>query len=292
MPKLRARTAPFYGRGTGLQFRLNEATGGVRVTDGISDSVSVVLQYLMERWSIREDTGAKVNHIAEAIFHILLTRPTEHDTLPEFGSFIYNILFEPNSIEFQLAVSHWMKNSTIRWEKRARIPEEDAIAFQFNGPHVDQGRLPMLARVEFILEQIQGNLVAPFVTPRQARLQEYRSGELDRSGHDYESRYFGSRRHERAGITFNRFPRIQKLLPADDDQWYTVKPADTWLLISWNLYGDIRYWSYLARMYVTDAAEAGMTRHSIDPSSIPETGTLLRVPSKTRMAMEISTLRN
>ena len=91
------KSLPFMGSGIGFPFRLSSSTGGVVVTQGTTDSISVALQYLQDNWTIREDAAPSTNHIAEAIGHILLTRPTEHDTLPEFGSRLFFILFEPDT---------------------------------------------------------------------------------------------------------------------------------------------------------------------------------------------------
>jgi len=286
------RTYPIYGRGTAFPFRANPATGGVQVTEGLRDPRSVSLQYLNESWTIRENTDFPANHIAEAIAHILLTHQGEHDTLPEFGSRIQEILFEPNSSETWPVLKHFFFESTIRWEKRARFPENGGMEFKPSGYGIDQGQLPALAYVEFILAQIVGNLVAPFVEPRQARAQEYPVAAVDASRHDYQSRYFNIRQSEYQGITHDRFRRSTYLPPNYDDKFYEINHGDTWLLISWKLYGDIRYWPYLAQMWVQDAAEAGMSRHNADPSEEPPVGTLIRVPSQARLLTEVATLRN
>lgn len=117
------RTYPFFGQGIGFPFRLDPAGGGVVVSSGNDDNISVALQYINERWTIREDASEAVNHIAESIAHILLTRPMEHDTLPPFGSELFVMVFEPNDDFFRLEAEHHFKFSTIRWEKRARIPD-------------------------------------------------------------------------------------------------------------------------------------------------------------------------
>ena len=285
------RTIPFFGEGVAFPFRIN-SKGGVQTTKGNADNTSVPLQYFNERWTIREDPAPKANHIAEGIAHILLTRRTEHDTLPEFGSDLFFMVFEPNTREFQLQAAHYLRFSTIRWEKRARIPEEQSIAFYFEGRTIDQGRLPMIARVEFITQQVEGNLVAPFVTPRQARLQEYQSNDFDSSGHDYESRYYGATVVERDGIRFNRFRKRKYYSMQQDDEFYKVQYGDTWLLISHAQYGDIRYWPVLAEMYIQDLAADGATRSIMDPCPDPEPGQYIRIPSRTRVFMELSTLHN
>jgi phage baseplate assembly protein W len=112
---------PFLGRGLAFPFRVDPITGGAAITDGITDSASVALQYIQERWSIRENIDYVANHIAEAIAHILLTVPGEHDTLPEFGSRMLSIVFEPNSQEFRMTAKVYFETATARWEKRAKV---------------------------------------------------------------------------------------------------------------------------------------------------------------------------
>ena len=120
------RSFPFFGKGVSFPFRLNPK-GGVLVTEGNTDNLSVALSYLYEKWTIREKLQPFANHIAESIMHILLTVPEEHETLPEFGSYIFKILFEPNAYNFKLACSRYFVNSTRRWEKRARVRNEQSV---------------------------------------------------------------------------------------------------------------------------------------------------------------------
>jgi len=275
------RILPFFGRGVAFPFRIDDDTGGVVITDGNTDNVSVALQYLNERWTIREVTNENVNHIAESIAHILLTRPLEHDTLPEFGSNIFTILFEPNTEEFRLAADHYFNHSTERWEKRAKIPENVGTTWYFEGQLADQGILPLVCRVEFIIQQAEGNLVAPFVTPRQARAQEYPLGSVDRGGHDYTSRYYGQRVITRDGQDYIRLRAPRYLTQQADDIFYKVKPKDTWLLISWEVYGDIRYWNQCALCYAYDQAAVNADRSYMDTTGDPPVGETIRLPSKT-----------
>lgn len=278
-----ARYLPFYGRGIGFPFRINDATGGVVVTEGNADDVSVALQYLNEKWTIREEPDQEVNHIAESVAHILLTRRLEHDTLPEFGSDVFTILFEPNSQEFRLAAAHYFSFSTARWEKRARIPEIGGTQWFFDGQWADQGRLPLACRVNFIVQQVPGNLVAPFVTAREARAQEYPLGRIDRGGHDFASRYFGQTVYTRNGEDYVRLRTPSLMAERNDDFFYKVRPGDTWLLISWELYGDIRFWHHAALCYSYDLAKDGADRSYMDTTGDPPIGETIRLPSKARV---------
>lgn len=291
-----------YGRGIGFPFRLNPSTGGIIATSGNTDATSVALEYLQDSWSIRETVSPNVNHIAESIAHILLTRPGEHDTLPEFGSNLFVILFEPNTYEFRKLAETYFKFSTIRWEKRARIPENFEVAggdgfdanrygrfsgvrWSITGEQVDRGIMPVWVTVDFVTGQVPGNLVIPFVTDRVARSQEYAPGTFDAAGHDYVSRYRGNPGSVRDGIPYTRIMPYRRLEYASDDSYYTVIRGDTWLLLSWKFYGDIRYWYILARNYIADSAESGLSREHMDTLGDPPLSASLRVPSKKRILM-------
>jgi len=276
---------PFFGSGVGFPFRVNNSTGGVMVTSGNTDSISVALEYLQENWSIREDTNPQVNHIAESIAHILLTIPGEHDTLPEFGSSLFLILFEPNTYEFRQQAEAYFKFSTIRWEKRARVPDMvdqyssfSGVRWKIDGRQVDVGICPVLAMVDFIPNQVPGNLVIPFVTDRAARSQEYNPGAIDSAGHDYISRYKNIDVTAYCENTYLRFPRYGYVPFSPTDTYYTVGKGDTWLLLSWKFYGDIRYWYFIARLYVSDNSTSD--RSIMSPLADPPVGAILRIPDR------------
>lgn len=283
------RTLPFFGRGLAWQPRINPATGGFVVSEGYEEAGTVGLDYISQQWSIRESLpGVPPNHIAESIANILLTRIGEHDTLPAFGSKLAEAVFEPNTIEFQKVFALYLETSTIRWEKRAYIPKS-GVSWLGTPYLTDQGELPVGVNIQFIANQVQGNLVAPFVTPRQARSQEYPPVQFDSLGHDFYSRYFNRQTIEDGEITAIRFKASSPLPPQNDDIFYKVRHKDTWLMISWNLYGDIRYWNIIAELWVQDQAANGASRSTMNITDVPPYGTALRLPSKARLLSQLST---
>lgn len=281
------RTGPFLGHGIGFPFRLDRRSGGVQTTTGSFDSVSVALQYIAsESWTIREPIVQDVaNHVAEAIYNILFTSQLEHETLPEYGSRIFYALFEPNTTEFRLVFETYLKYSTFRWEKRARYPEEGGVEWFASGLATDRGELPLQAKVEFITQQTPKNLVAPFVTTRQARTQEYPAAKIDANGHDNLSRYYNKASYLYQDYQYLRLFQLPDIPEAPDDTFYYVKPKDTWMLIAYFTLGDIRNWDYPYRCYLRDQALQGATRDIMSPTTEPEPGTLLRIPSRERVAL-------
>ena len=283
MPRL-----PFLGQGIGFPFRLDTSKGGARITYGSTDHVSVSLSYLQDdRWSISENVIAEENHIAEAIAHILATHPGEHDTLPSFGGQALDLVFSPNHPAFHLLAEHYFTHSTERWEKRAKIPEGQ-ITFTWDGELVERGTLPVKAMVQFIVNQVEGNLISPFSSPREARNAEYQTGTLDKASHDWLSRYknydvyrYGDKEYIRP-----RYPEF--IPPANDDVFYKVKAGDTWLLVADNVYGDIRYHWLVTQVCYIDAARNGLSRTNMaNLLGDPTPGDYLRLPTRNRALMGI-----
>jgi phage baseplate assembly protein W len=280
------RTAPFFGRGIAFPFRIDPRTGGVKVTEGMAESKSIAIAYLPDQGTIRENLDILTNHIAEAITHILFTAPREHDTLPKFGSFLFHILFEQNAPYFYAVATQWMITATARWEKRAYI-EQQGVEWTPRALGIDRGELPVTISPTVIPQQAPENLVSPFVNPRQARVQEYPIGEPDICGHDWTSRYLNAESYRFQGKYFIRPAFPLPVEPAADDIFYEVGLADTWLLISDTVYGDIRYHWLISDWFVQDAADRRESRDMLDTTGDPIPGTLLRLPSKTRLMMEI-----
>lgn len=282
------RTASYLGNGIAFPFRTDRKLGGVQTTHGSFDSVSVALQYIAsESWTIREPVSVDTaNHVAEAVYNILFTSQLEHETLPEYGSRIFYAIFEPNTTEFRLVFETYLKYSTYRWEKRARVPDESsAVQWFATGIMTDRGELPLETRVEFITQQTPKNLVAPFVTVRQARLQEYPAAKIDTNGHDNISRYYNRPSYLFGDYQYMRLFQLPDIPEAPDDTFYTVKPKDTWMLISYFTLDDVRNWDYPYRCYIRDMAKQGATRDIMSPNIEPEPGTILRIPSRERVAI-------
>jgi phage baseplate assembly protein W len=289
MATTRPHRPPFYGRGCAFPFRSDPATGGVRVTEGSTDAPSVAFEYLADRWTIREPLPDEENHVAESIAHILLTRKGEHDTLPEFGSEMESILFEPNTEETKILAEHYFCESTRRWEKRAVVNEPEGVEWHDSPEGIDRHELAAILRPEFLRTQTRENLVAPFVTPRRARAAEYELGETDGGRHDWASRYYGRERFSIGAEVYSRILPQRPYPPREDDLFYEARPLDTWLLISWKQYDDIRFWSIIVDIHVQDAAERGESRDELENLADPEPGTWLRMPNRARLLMEAVT---
>lgn len=277
---------PFYGRGLASPIRIDPVTGGFRVNAGNNSAASIAIEYFLDRPTIREDIDRTENHVADGIGNIIFTSQLEHDTLPEFGSRTNNILFDLNHPSVAFEFEAWLEESTKRWEHRASIPMPDGVQWNPTADGIDRGELPVTVRPQFLHSQQPQNLVSPFVTEKQARLAEYPSVRVDAGGHDLTSRY---RNHTvyTDTVRYIRPRRFRPTPPQSDDQFYETVYGDTWLLVAYKNYGDQRYWWVAADYYTYDCASEGIPRDSMNPNIDPPINELLRLPSKSRLLMEL-----
>jgi phage baseplate assembly protein W len=280
------QTASFLGRGLSFVPHLDKSRGGFAVSVGQFEPVSVAASFILEKWTTRQDDEETSNHVAEAIYHILFTKYQEHETIPDFFSKIQESLFQPNSHEFRLLFSTYLKFSVEKWEKRAKYPM-NGVNWYDTGVATDRGELPVVASVEFITQQHPRNMVAPFVTVRQARTEYYPASVIDNNGHDLISRYYKQVAYMNSELT-NSYIRLRKsvqLPEASDDIFYKVKPTDTWMLIAHNELYDVRYWFYPYLCFIQDRAKQGATRDILNPNIEPPIGDTIRLPSRERILL-------
>jgi len=112
---------------------------------------------------------------------------------------------------------------------------------------------------------------------------------MDTEGHDWCSRYRNNEvETTAAGERHLRPRRSQPIGTAPDDEWHRVQLGDTWLRVAHRIYGDFRLWWVIAETYYHDMVNQGASiDESMDALSDPEPGTILRVPSRTRVLMEM-----
>lgn len=280
------RNLPHLGKGIAFPFRLNHK-GGIALTSGNLDSASIAFSFIEDRFTVTDPFTPVSNHVAEAISHIIMTRVGERDWLPEFGSRADHILFDPNLVYTQQEFETWVQIAVLRWEKRAFVQVPEGISWKSDAYSIDAGQLHSLISPTVVPNQVPENLVAPFVTPRQARTAEYPLGSADKSGHDWLSRYRNSRASTIGG-SLSIPCRVSEKIPfAPDDYYYEVKHLDTWMSISYKLYQDVRLGWVVADCYIQDAASTGLSRDTLNILSDPTPGLFIRTPSKTRVLMEL-----
>jgi len=127
----------FLGKGIKFPFQFN-------VIGGTETSVAV---------------SEKYEHINESLQQILATSPGERAMLPEFGSRLRELLFEPNNAVLKALARVYVIDAIKRWERRVIIKE----VYIDDSPHnLDQGLLNIHISYIVTKDQIEGNLVYPF----------------------------------------------------------------------------------------------------------------------------------
>jgi phage baseplate assembly protein W len=281
------RTNSLLGKGIAFPLRIDPITKDFAISEGNTNDATVELTYMSDAWTARETVPARQNLIAESIAHIVLTNIGEYDTLPKFGSHVINEVFEQNTYEQEVVTRVYFQTAAERWEKRVRIPEE-GVTWKTSPWDIDENIAKVGVSVSFISEKKAGNLVAPYVTVEEARLQEYRAQELDDSRHDYFSRYYGAKITIKNGVKYNRLRHRQPIPYARDDYPYTIQEGDTWLYIADDHYDDNRCWWIPAKMYIQDKAKEGARLAYMNPNRKLTAGEDIRMPSKSRVLNELS----
>lgn len=93
------------------------------------------------------NTGSDRLH--QSIFYILSTIPGERFFLPEFGSKLYLLIFEPNDYILRDMIQVYVKEALARWEPRitvlsVEVQEEDenvvpvSISFRIKATNMDR----------------------------------------------------------------------------------------------------------------------------------------------------------
>lgn len=284
------RTAPFLGRGISRPVRFNPSTGGLQMSAGSFDAVSVGLAFVPDQLTITGTDYYRGNKLREAMAHILATEVGEYDFLPEFGSRPSAIIHDPNNLYSRIEYETWAELATARWEKRVRIKAPEDFQWLGDDATLDRGEAPVSINPKIIPAQQPGNLVAPYVTPRQARNQEYPLGAVDSEGHDWTSRYMNADTYPFLDGKMLRARKTLPLEPQPDDEWHTTVHGDNWLRISSTIYsGEVRFWWAVADTWTYDAAQNGLSRREgLKVTEQLTPGMLMRAPSKARILTQMA----
>ena len=281
------RTPPFLGKGIKFPFQINPATGGVAMSEANLDTVPVGMAVMPDKLTITP-TYDRQNHIAESMAHILTTIQGQRDMLPRFGSRSNDIIHDPNNQYSRMVHETWVELAVARWEKRVILKVPDNLTWVDTDETMEAGEAIFQLNPTIIPTQVPGNLVAPFVGPRDARNQEYPLGEIDSEGHDWTSRYHGLPAYEENGERWVMPVDRPPLLPQADDGFYTVVRGDNWWSIADEVYQNILFAWCIWEMWIDDQAEAGASADALDITNEIEPGTMLRYPSLARVLTQMA----
>ncbi|MFQ5647486.1 MAG: GPW/gp25 family protein [bacterium] len=134
----------FLGRGVRFPFSFNVA--------GATDNSRVVA------------VSEKFDHINESIRQILGTSPGERVMLPEFGSRLKELVFEPSNTVLKALAKVFVVDALKRWEKRIVVQD---VQISEDSESIDNGVFAIHISYMVIKNQALGNLVFPFYVGKQ-----------------------------------------------------------------------------------------------------------------------------
>jgi phage baseplate assembly protein W len=103
--------------------------------------------------------GTGMDRINQSIRHILSTRVGERFFLPDFGSDLPSLVFEPADYILRQQLYMYTVAALQKWEKRVIV---EAVAFDENEFETDQSTIHILIEYRLINSQVRGNYVYPF----------------------------------------------------------------------------------------------------------------------------------
>lgn len=141
--------SPFLGKGAKYPFTFDSITGGVKRSSSEEYNVGAPV--------IR---GTQLDKINGSLHHILTTPLGSRLFLPDFGSNLYRLVFEPNNDVFSGMARVYISDAISKWEKRIIILTIDILTNTAD-------RINHTAKINInyrvISTQITGNYVYPFV---------------------------------------------------------------------------------------------------------------------------------
>ncbi len=132
---MRDRTLEFLGKGLKFPFTFQRRSGGTQISTA---------------------TSSDHTHIHESIRQILGTRKGERFLRPEFGTRLYELVFEPNDTVLYGLIRHEVTDALDRWEPRVIVTDVEV------GPGDDEHLVLVNISYRLISSQVIGNFVYPF----------------------------------------------------------------------------------------------------------------------------------
>lgn len=109
-----------------------------------------------DKYKLRTNYNSGVERINQSIKHILGTRVGERFFLPEFGSRLEELVFEPNDYILKDQLELYTNEALTKWEPRITVDRIDAEVEKGNNT------VPIKIYYTLINSNITGNYVYPF----------------------------------------------------------------------------------------------------------------------------------
>lgn len=141
--------SPFLGKGTKYPFQFDSITGGVARASSEN--------YYSGNPQVKGNTLDKING---AIEFILSTALESRFFLPDFGSNLYTLLFEPNDEILADSLRVFISDALNKWEKRIILLSVDIVT---TVDELNQHLARVNINYRVVSSQQVGNYVYPFV---------------------------------------------------------------------------------------------------------------------------------
>lgn len=141
--------SPFLGKGAKYNFGFDEVTGGVKKASSEN--------YSTNNTSVANKDLEKINGSLAFIFSTSLG---ERFFLPEFGSNLYKLVFEPNDDIFTDSLRVFISSAIAKWEKRIILM---GIDIQTTNNELENNTARVNVKYQIISSQVVGNFIYPFV---------------------------------------------------------------------------------------------------------------------------------
>lgn len=129
--------------------------------------------------SIKRDTSVitGVDKINDSIYTILSTKIGERFMLPEFGSKLYLVLFEPNNYIFRDLVNFYVKDALSKWERRIEVTDVNVVT------EVEGNIVPIEISYKITNSNFKETYVYPFNINSEGNPNIYRQGDISPSAY-------------------------------------------------------------------------------------------------------------
>lgn len=130
----------------------------------IGKGISFPFTFSARGKSRQVDLGAGVEKINQSIHMILSTRPGERMYLPEYGSHLPDLVFEPEDQILYDSLYEYTVDALDRWEKRIRVENVTIMGSEYLSKHYGTDNSFVGIQIDYVIlsGHVQGSYVFPF----------------------------------------------------------------------------------------------------------------------------------
>ena len=121
----------------------------------------------------RHTTHAEgIDKINDSIYNILSTRIGERFMVPEFGSDLYKLIFEPNTAIFRDLADFYVRQALAKWEKRIQVLKVNVKVIEYDNV------VPIEIYYRVVNTNMTSTYVFPFNVNKEGNPESYEQGTI------------------------------------------------------------------------------------------------------------------